>query len=236
MNNETIARLPAHEFFGLQMMALPMRRVPTRAVLQPPVAYTEERPERASRLMLHGRGSPRRNELETFIRDEYRDHFDADVTVFMPTFLALHDADDRICAAVGCRSAALEPLFLEVYTASSIEETIAETTAVRVPRDQIAEIGSLACRDGRAAMAIIRALVPYLIDAGFTWVTFTGADTVVNVLRLLKLEPVPLCAADPQKLGAARHAWGSYYDHSPIVMAGRLLDGVDALASLPGVQ
>ena len=85
-------------------------------------------------------------------------------------------------------------------------------------------------------MGIVRALVPYLIGAGFTWVAFTGADTVVNVLRRLNLEPLRLCVADCRKLGAARFAWGSYYDHDPVVMAGRLLDGVEALDSIPGVQ
>lgn len=192
----------------------------------------DQRPQ----LVLHGRGSPRRAELESFIRDEYREHFDADVREFMPTFLALHDATGRISAAVGCRSAAFERLFLEIYTDKPIEAMIAERACVNVPRKQIVEIGSLACRDGRGAMAIIRALSPYLIDAGFSWVAFTGADTVVAVLRRLRLEPVELCVADASKLGPSRSAWGSYYEHDPVVMAGRLLDGIKTLDDVARIQ
>jgi hypothetical protein len=31
-------------------------------------------------------------------------------------------------------------------------------------------------------------------------------------------------------LGNRQHQWGSYYDHIPVVMAGRLADGMLALA------
>jgi hypothetical protein len=54
---------------------------------------------------------------------------------------------------------------------------------------------------------------------------FTGADTVMNVFRHLGLAPRELCIADPQLLGDARHDWGTYYDHEPRVMAGRIQDG-----------
>jgi len=235
MSNAAIARMPANEFFGLRMRSLPMEGAKFAAA-RPARSFDGPRVDPRSRLVLHGRGSPRRAELESFIRNEYREHFDADVREFMPTFLALHDATGRISAAVGCRSAAFERLFLEIYTEKPIEAMIAERACVNVPREQIAEIGSLASRDARSAMAIVRALSPYLIDAGFSWVAFTGADTVVNVLRRLKLEPVALCIADSSKLGASRSAWGSYYDHNPVVMAGRLLDGIEAFDDIPGIQ
>ena len=234
MNDAAIARMPTSELFGLRMKPLPMdgALTATGPLDSCSSALVGPRP----RLFLHGRGSPQRSELETFIRNEYREHFDADVREFMPTFLALHDAAGRISAAVGCRSAALEPLFLEVYTEQPIERMIEMRAGAPVPRDRIVEIGSLACRDGRAAMAIIRALAPYLIEAGFSWVAFTGADTVVNVLRRMNLEPLALCVADSSRLGASRLLWGSYYDHDPVVMAGRLTDGLDAMGSAPGLQ
>jgi hypothetical protein len=74
----------------------------------------------------------------------------------------------------------------------------------------------------------VRALVPQLLGAGFTWVVFTGADTVMNVFRYLGLTPRALCPADPLLLGDARHEWGSYYAHDPYVMAGRIEDGAVA--------
>ena len=98
-----------------------------------------------------------------------------------------------------------------------------------VARSGIVEVGSLACTGGRAAMEIVAALGPALIADGFSWVVFTGADTVRNVFRRLPLRPIALCIANKSLLGDAQREWGSYYEHNPVVMAGRLADGVGAL-------
>lgn len=236
MDDTALAWTPASDVLGAHARFFTMDGTVTAAVARQDDALDPRLCEHKFRLVPHGSSSPRRGEIEDFIRGEYRRHFDANVREFMPTLLALHDDKDRVCSVVGCRSAALEPLFLEVYTERSVESLIADRAGVAVPREQIVEIGSLACRDGRSALAIVRALVPFLIGAGFTWVAFTGADTVVNVLRRLKLEPYALCAADSRRLGAARFTWGRYYDHDPVVMAGRLRDGVEMLDSMPGIQ
>jgi hypothetical protein len=180
-------------------------------------------------LRLHGPDSTRRADIEALVQREYRRHFDADIREFMPHFLALHDASGEITAVVGCRSAAVESLFLEVYTDAPIEAMIRQQTSEPVRRKKVVEIGSLVCRDARAAMALIRALVPFLVTCGFEWVAFTGADTVVRVLRSLNLLPFALCVADRDRLGAAQSSGGSYYEHDPVVMAGRLRDGLSFL-------
>ena len=179
----------------------------------------------------HDRASRQRAPLESFIRDEFLTHFGARVCHFMPELLALRDADGAVRAVVGCRSAAAEPLFLETYTREPIEAALARRNGLFVPRERIVEIGSLACRNVTAAIAIVRALVPHLLQSGFTWVVFTGADTVMNVFRHLGLSPRELCPADPSLLGDARHEWGSYYDHNPHVMAGRIEDGLRACSA-----
>jgi hypothetical protein len=179
----------------------------------------------------HDRRSPLRPTLEEFVRREFSAHFGARVRHFMPELLALHHSDGSIRAVVGCRAAAAEPLFLETYTCEPIESALAAHNGFWVPRERIVEIGSLACRSGAAAIAIIRALVPHLLHAGFTWVVFTGADTVMNVFHYLGLAPRMLCAADALLLGEARHDWGTYYDHHPHVMAGRIRDGALAAST-----
>jgi hypothetical protein len=176
-------------------------------------------------LVSHGVGSPQRAKLEGFVRREFFAHFGARVRHFMPELLGLHDYDGTVRAVVGCRAAAAEPLFLETYTREPIEVALASLNGFYVPREEIVEIGSLACRTATAAVAIVRALVPHLLRAGYTWVVFTGADTVMNVFRCLGLAPRELCRADPLLLGEARHDWGTYYDHNPRVMAGRIADG-----------
>lgn len=179
----------------------------------------------ATGLTRHGPDSRTRGLLEDFVRREFFEHFGARIREFMPDLLALHRDDGSVRAVVGCRAAADAPLFLEQYTREPIETVIAERTGENVQRERIVEIGSLACRNAAAAIAIIRALVPHLTNEGFTWVVFTGANTVMNVFRHLGLAPRPLCPANPLLLGEARHEWGTYYDHDPHVMAGRIRDG-----------
>jgi hypothetical protein len=193
-------------------------------------------PDRQARLTAYGPDTRGRGCIEQFIREEYLAHFDARITAFMPTLLAAHEPDGAVRAAVGFRCAAHTPLFLETYTHRPIEQVIATTLGVDVPREAIVEVGNLACRNGRAAMELVTALVPALLDRAYAWVVFTGADTVRNVFKHLKLQPQALCIANKALLGAAQLDWGSYYDHHPVVMAGRLLDGVESLDVSARVQ
>jgi hypothetical protein len=180
-------------------------------------------------LVCHTHDTPQRRRAEAFVRTEFLEHFDARVTRFMPTLLELHDGRGAIRGVVGCRSAAHEPLFLETYTRMPIEQLILQRLEVQVPRTEIVEIGSLACRDARAAIDVVKVIVPLLLDAGFSWVAFTGASTVMNVFRYLGLAPHVLCNADRALLAADGDDWGTYYDHDPRVMTGRLRDGARAL-------
>ena len=204
----------------------------------PPHEGTREHDVPASLGMLveHLHGSPGRTDVEAFIRNEFRRFFGATIAEFMPSLVTLHGPGGELRAAAGYRGAGVEKLFLETYTRKPIEAVIAERLGVDVPRAQIVEVGSLVSRGGRAAMDIIRALVPALIRAGFTWVVFTGADTVRNVFQRLDLTPFALCAADKTLLGDAQHAWGTYYDHHPIVMTGRIADGMHVVPAVAGLQ
>ena len=182
------------------------------------------------KLELHSTASPRRPAVEGFVRDAYRRHFDADVTQFMPQLLSLDDAAGGIRAAVGYRHAATEPLFLEQYTDGPVERLVSLAAGRSVQRHEIVEIGGLACRNPRAALVLVATVVPYLLDRGFAWAVFTGADTIQRVLTRMRLLPLALCAAAPDKIGLDVHRWGSYYAHDPRVLAGRLGDGLRILA------
>lgn len=191
---------------------------------------------RASYLISHEPGSPGRRGVEDFIAAEFREHFNARIRSFMPTLLGLHDADGRLRAAAGVRAAARGTLFLEAYTNGPIEDVLRRQSGIDVARREIVEVGSLACTGARAALEIVTALVPALMAEGFSWVVFTGADTVRNVFRRLDLNPIALCIANKGVLGDAQHEWGTYYDHNPIVMAGRLADGLAAIGRPADLQ
>lgn len=188
----------------------------------PPIEYACRRSE----LVFCGHSGPEREAIEAFIASEYRAHFGANVREFMPGLAGMFDGAGCLKAAVGYRSASAGPLFLEIYTPSPIEELVCQQTGLVVPREEIVEVGSLACTGGRAAMEIVTALAPALIEQGFTWVVFTGADTVRNVFRRMNLRPIALCIANKAQLGARQFEWGTYYDHNPVVMCGRLADGI----------
>lgn len=213
-------------------MSFDLGETPTPSPSLPPIlAVSPLQPASAPTLTCHGRYSPERHLLEHFIRREFLAHFGARVRHFMPELLALHGHDGAIRGVVGCRAAATERLFLETYTREPIESVLAAHNRFFVPREQVAEIGNLACRSATAAIAIVRALVPHLLRCGFTWVVFTGADTIMNVFRYLGLAPLELCPADPALLGNTRYDWGTYYEHDPRVVAGRIADGFLAAPS-----
>ena len=106
---------------------------------------------------------------------------------------------------------------------------IARRFGERVEREHIAEVGNLATRGGRSALKVIAGLLPELIERKFSWVVFTGAQGVRNLFQRLHLLPYAVCIADKKLLGEEQHIWGTYYDHNPIVMAGRLRDGISAI-------
>jgi hypothetical protein len=154
----------------------------------------------------------------------------------MPTLIGLHSSQGDLKAAVGFRAAASGPLFLEAYTKVPIEQVLRNQTGLGIAREQIVEVGSLACDGGRSAMEIVTALVPALIQDGFSYVVFTGADTVRNIFKRLNLKPISICIANKGVLGEHQYEWGSYYEHNPVVMVGRLADGLNAIEPRCGVQ
>jgi len=166
-------------------------------------------------------GSPRRAEAESYIADVFRRHYDAAVSSFAPNLMLVESAD-RIAAAAGWRCAADEPLFLETYLDAPIEQAISKLAGRPVDRSKIVEVGNLAA-DGRGGgIDVILTLAAHLDRLGFEWVVFTATNDLISIFRRLGLPPLALAPADPERLGDAAAAWGSYYSTNPIVVAGRI--------------
>ena len=180
-------------------------------------------------LGIHLEDSPRRLEVETFIRDVYAEHFAARLGALMPVLVTLCDGDGRIQAAAGLRPADLRGLFVENYTRAPIEHVLHAATGERVGRGRIIEVGNLATRAPGSARVLFRAMTSWLYEQGFDWVVFAGTIDVRAVFRRMGVELVALCDADPSCLGDARHDWGSYYENEPVVMAGSIVEGCHAL-------
>lgn len=156
----------------------------------------------------------------------------------MPCLFGLESPDGALHAAVGCRSASEEPLFLERYLANGIEHAIRERCATRVSRPEIVEVGNLATHRPATARLLIVELTRVLSAQGFRWVAFTATPSLLNSFVRLGLAPTLIGPADPARLGDERCDWGSYYDSRPQVVVGEILQGCRLLgraAELPAI-
>lgn len=186
--------------------------------------------------LIHCADENSRQQAGSFIEQIFAERFSARIDRLPPGLVCVRDGYGRVCAAAGYRSAASERLFLEQYLDAPVEEIIQMRYGECVKRSQIVEVGNLATNGGRAALALISGLIHDLLERGFTWVAFTGNDAVRNMFQRLHLFPFAICHADRASLGAAGSAWGTYYDHHPIVMAGRLGDGAAAITLPAGLR
>ncbi|HSN72901.1 MAG TPA: thermostable hemolysin, partial [Steroidobacteraceae bacterium] len=157
------------------------------------------------------------------------DHFGAKLKGFLPILVTLCDAQGGIQAAAGLRPADAGRLFIEQYTETSIERVLAAVTGQRTGRTRIVEVGNLATRLPGSARVLFRHLTSCLYEQGFDWVVFAGTADVRAIFRRMRIDLIPLCPADPARLGDARQDWGSYYDNQPVVMAGSIVEGCIAL-------
>ena len=166
--------------------------------------------------------SDRHAALADFIKGAYRQHFGASLSSLMPELCALIDVDGLPRAVAGFRQATGQPLFLEQYLSSPVELQIAAATGEPVERSTIWEVGNLATRCPGAARYFVHRAAEALAERGAEWAVFTGTRRVVAVFRRLGLPLVTLAQADPASLREDAARWGSYYEHAPRVVAGRV--------------
>lgn len=172
--------------------------------------------------------SPRRREVESFVRSIFARHYGASVTSFAPHLLML-EQDAGIVAAAGWRGAGTGPLFLEHYLDRPIEAVVAQLIGRSVLREHIAEASNLASEKAGSSLHIFTDLAARLDLRGYEWVAFTATRELVGIFARLGLPLLVLGKADPARLGAAAAAWGRYYETEPIVVLGRIRHGLDRL-------
>ena len=160
----------------------------------------------------------------------FRRVYAARISTFYPHLIGITHQDASFAAVAGVRSAASHPLFAEFYLDAPVEDSIFARTGRRVTRDRIAEVGNLAPASAGQARWLIATLTAYLYAAGFSWVVFTTVPTLHNAFARMGLRPIGLGAADVTRLDPAlQDDWGSYYDAGPLVYAGEIRQGFQAL-------
>jgi hypothetical protein len=176
------------------------------------------RPRPAPRLQIHSAASPGREQVERFVAAVYQRRFGAVVRQFAPVLVSLHDEQGERVAAAGYRAARLGPLFLERYLSAPVQALLPAAPA----REGIVEVGHLAAVRAGEGRRLIRLLGPHLSSQGFEWAVSTLTQELRNLLVRMGVTPLALGVADPALLGEQAAQWGRYYEHKPLVLAGRL--------------
>ncbi len=179
--------------------------------------------------LLHSNTDPSANSAKNFVREDFMSHYNAHISEFMPNLVSIINKNKKVRAVVGYRGADECNLFLEQYLDQPIENIISDYSEFEVTRNQIVEVGNLACAaNGYARLVIIR-LTEMLYNSGFRWVTFTATQSLYNSFLRLGLTPHAIAPADPTRLLNSDDDWGSYYDNSPQVMFGSIEWGFNKL-------
>lgn len=187
-------------------------------------------PNAAPGLLVMPPDHPRREGVERFIHRAYASHYGADVRHFAPLLVAQCNAAGEFVAAAGYRPAGAEPLFLERYLGAPVQTLLGSKAPQQPRRERIVEVGHLAAdRPGEGRRLILR-LGPHLAAQGFQWVVSTLTEELRLLFVRLGIAPLALGVADPAVLGADAAAWGSYYDHRPVVLAGQIELALQALS------
>jgi hypothetical protein len=176
-----------------------------------------------------------RRHAEAFIRRQFRREHNARLSHFARHLVALTDAEHQIQACVGFQGAHEAPLFLEQYLDQPIETVIGQLHGSSVPRQAILEVGNLASRYSGCTRRIILSLGHYFLQQGYQWLVITATPQVLNTFSRLGvgLELTPLAPALRERLGQHGDDWGDYYEHQPVVVAGRFSLGLQKLVSNP---
>jgi hypothetical protein len=165
-------------------------------------------------------GAADRAEIEQFISNVFYQAYGAKIKRFKPCLMSLRDRDNKLVAACGFRSAALEPLFLENYLDRPIETVLSERAGFPVRRNDIVEVGNLSVAGPGMARYLIAAIVTQLHATSKQWAVFTVVPVLRNAFIKMGLNPVILCNADKSRLTPEEQAeWGSYYEQKPQIMA-----------------
>ena len=169
------------------------------------------------------RDSGMRAELESRIRAGFGQHFQACIEGFMPE-LAVYRHSSGAEGVIGIRDAAAELLFLESYLDRPIEVAVRQCAGSNVRRGQIAEVGQFVVSDRDVVTDFFRDLVPFLQSQGFDWVCFTGTNRIRALLSRMGFEGLPVANATHDRIVYSADDWGTYYEHEPVVVIGKLSD------------
>jgi len=164
--------------------------------------------------------------VESYISRVFEQHHQAKLTTFMPLFLAashnasnLEGVPESLTCAVGVNLCLEEDTYLEQYLDDTIERCVSRISAEEVSRKQIAEVGNLASTSLGTCRSLFVLLVHFFARLEVEWAVCTGTAAVRSSLRRAGIAHQVIKKASPNRLRDFQSDWGTYYRHSPHVMA-----------------
>ncbi|TNF61168.1 MAG: hypothetical protein EP306_07275 [Burkholderiales bacterium] len=190
-------------------------------VIRPPCGSGQPQP--GGSLWLVEPDDDMRPGIEAFIARVYARRYGARVSRFAPCLAGLRDPlSGEWLAAAGFRHADEAPLFLERYLDAPVEVVLGRHQGQAVRRQDIVEVGHLAAGQAGAGRLLIPLLGRHLAAGPTRWVVSTLTRELRHLFVRMGVTPLALANAAPAAVGAGLADWGSYYEHGPVVLAGRL--------------
>ncbi len=190
---------------------------------QPSTSAGEFGPAPLGELEVLAPGDAGRAGVEHFIAGVYARRFGARVSQFAPHLVGLRDLHSGAwVAAAGFRQADQSPLFLERYLDAPVEHMLSRHRGRPVARQGIVEVGHLSASRPGAGRLLIPLLGQHLARQSTQWVVSTLTQELRHLFIRLGVTPIALGQADPAAVGPDAADWGTYYEHHPVVLAGRL--------------
>lgn len=170
--------------------------------------------------VLHGPDDPGRRASEVLIESAYRKCYGGVVSAHFPHLMSLKNSAGDVVAAAGFRWAREEQLFLEQYLDVPVEHAVSRLSGIPRGRAGIVEIGSLATDGSGSSAGLFSALAAHLEAEGATFAVATATRRLRRLFGLVGFETCRIGAAEPARLKGAAEAWGSYYQHDPVIVGG----------------
>jgi hypothetical protein len=194
-----------------------------------PHSYVENKVIRADiKLLSINEQHPLRGEVEQYVATRYAHAFNASITEFMPTFMAIYQSG-QLLSVCGYRVASQSQLFLEQYLQQPADIIMSTEFGESINRNKLIEFGQLASFSRGMSPLHFMLMTQHLVDLGFEWCIFTATDPLYVMMCRLGLHPHMLANADHEHIANAQSNWGTYYHKQPCVSAGNLRLGLSQL-------
>ncbi|WP_164742396.1 thermostable hemolysin [Pseudidiomarina mangrovi] len=173
-----------------------------------------------------GPSHPLRATIEQFICAKYWLSFAACLEQLPLHLIAILDQQQQPVAACALTPAAEQSLFCEHYLPQPAEQLITASPQQPVSRQQLLEVGSMACVDHRYLPLLFTAVIHAANELQRPWLVFTATTPLRRHLKRFNLPTTVLGQALDSALPTTQHQqWGRYYSTQPLVVSGHVAAG-----------